>query len=639
MKYQYKSADLYSVVQTIGADAKEHGDELQFKYCPYCHGGTHKDQYTFSVNIETGVFNCLRESCGEKGHFLKLASDFGIQLWKEEPQYRQYVGRLSFADEWDSTPEAMRYLHEKRGLDATTTAFCRVTTVQNNPSVLVFPFFDEYGHRQTTKFRNTQFQKGSKGSKEWFEENTKPILYGMWLWHDFSKPLVITEGQIDAMSLMQAGINNVVSVPNGANAFTWVEYCREWVEKFPEIIVFGDCEHGKITLVDKIDENFPDIPLKAVQKSKYLSCKDANEMLISLSIYSGNTIDCKPAYKALREAVETAKDVRISSAVRSYDIDWMDFTPPPTIRSGFPSIDKATRGFEESSLVILTGYTGKGKSNLANMFAIHAINSGNKTLIYSGEISNAKIMKQLALMVLGKERIAQTVDPITNNYYNHPKPHMAEIAQEWFYDRLFLWNDETLATDETDSEKKERFIKNLIRSIQILKVKFVILDNLMTLTAFSGGEDKNLYNIQTEFIKRLKEIADSLKVVILLVAHPKKNQFGTKTEIQIDDISGTANVGNVCSVALAFEEVPETDPKYAEGFRRKITVLKNREYGFLKLGKDGIYVKFCSISKRIWESENVAQPDGTVAEFACIPDFIKEYPPTVQMLNALQPPF
>ena len=69
--------------------------------------------------------------------------------------------------------------------------------------------------------------------------------------------LVITEGQIDSLSVDTAGINNAVSVPTGANGFTWVPYCFDWVSRFEEIVVFGDFEKGRMTLLDDIRKRFP----------------------------------------------------------------------------------------------------------------------------------------------------------------------------------------------------------------------------------------------------------------------------------------------------------------------------------------------------------------------------------------------
>ena len=69
-----------------------------------------------------------------------------------------------------------------------------------------------------------------------------PILFGMNHCEGYER-LVITEGQIDSLSLTEAGVSNAVSVPTGANGFTWVPHCYEWLNRFEELVVFGDCEN------------------------------------------------------------------------------------------------------------------------------------------------------------------------------------------------------------------------------------------------------------------------------------------------------------------------------------------------------------------------------------------------------------
>ena len=81
-----------------------------------------------------------------------------------------------------------------------------------------------------------------------------PILFGMAQCEDFTR-LIITEGQLDSLSVASCDIKNAVSVPTGALGFTWLANCWDWVNKFEEIVVFGDYEKGKITLIETLEKN------------------------------------------------------------------------------------------------------------------------------------------------------------------------------------------------------------------------------------------------------------------------------------------------------------------------------------------------------------------------------------------------
>ena len=89
MGYEYKADDVFSFRSAMGAETRQKGNEREFKDCPYC-GGNKKDQYSFSINLETGAFCCLRASCGKQGHFIELARDFNFPLFDAEPKrYRK----------------------------------------------------------------------------------------------------------------------------------------------------------------------------------------------------------------------------------------------------------------------------------------------------------------------------------------------------------------------------------------------------------------------------------------------------------------------------------------------------------------------------------------------------------------------
>ena len=69
---------------------------------------------------------------------------------------------------------------------------------------------------------------------------------------DPSKPLVITEGEPDCMSVIEAGYTNAVSVPNGCNSMKWIEQCWDWLEQFQKIIVWGDGDEPGIKARNEI---------------------------------------------------------------------------------------------------------------------------------------------------------------------------------------------------------------------------------------------------------------------------------------------------------------------------------------------------------------------------------------------------
>lgn len=115
MLYEFKESDAWDFQRFIGIPAKQRGDELQFHICPYCKGGGSKDAGTFSINLRTGQFKCMRASCSASGNMLTLSKDFGFSLGTVVDTYmnqrrRSYRAFKKPAAPIQPKPAALEYL-------------------------------------------------------------------------------------------------------------------------------------------------------------------------------------------------------------------------------------------------------------------------------------------------------------------------------------------------------------------------------------------------------------------------------------------------------------------------------------------------------------------------------------------------
>ena len=79
--YEFKEQDAYDFARHIHAQTREHNGELFFRLCPYCNPKPSRGNLnTFSINLKTGQFKCLRSSCGVSGNMLTLSKDFDFSL-------------------------------------------------------------------------------------------------------------------------------------------------------------------------------------------------------------------------------------------------------------------------------------------------------------------------------------------------------------------------------------------------------------------------------------------------------------------------------------------------------------------------------------------------------------------------------
>lgn len=557
MSYEFKRRDVYDLARHLSADVKDKGGkELEFKYCPYCKGGTHNDTKTFSVSLETGQFKCLRGSCNKQGSFITLARDFGFKLdfgtftpiaksFKRLPQ--KPIEEIVVKD------EAVQYL-KKRGISEDIVKKYGITTQKDNDSVICFPFYDWNGELIMIKYRNTNYKKGiTKGSKEWTSKDTKQLLFGIQNVNFENKTLVITEGQIDSLSLTQAGIENALSVPNGKNAFDWINNCWDFLHRFKEIIIFGDCENGSVSLVDGISKRLKKHKLKVIRTVDYKGEKDANDILI------------KYGEEALKAAIDNAQLVVVNHIIQLADVKPVDVESMPKFSTGIKEIDKTIGGFYMGQYIALTGKRGEGKSTLLSQIVCEAIDQNINTLVYSGELPNYQFKNWIDLQLAGRAFLIPHTHPKTGREYFTVPQDVQEDINNWYRDRLYIM-------DNGELEENETFFDILEQAVYRYNIKFLCIDNLMTITEY-GKLD--YYQAQSSTVKRIKELAIAANCCILLVAHERKNG---ENDVN-DNISGSGDISNRADVVMAYRRNKGTEGDY-DGY---IEISKNRLFGETRL--------------------------------------------------------
>jgi twinkle protein len=566
------------------ARTKLNGNELLFQLCPYCHGGENRDKYTFSINLQNGAHNCKRSSCGKTGNMITLHKEFGFSLGRNtdtyldrERRHRPYK-RREIAPDDPAQAAAIDYFRT-RGISEKTVRRYEVTTKADDHNVLVFQFFSEDGTPWLVKYRRTDFDKTKHTSKEWCEKDRKPLLFGMNQCSFDGDPLrlVMTEGQIDSMSLAEAGIENAVSVPFGKNGFTWVPYCWDFLRRFDELVIFGDNENGEITLLDYMRNTFKGKVL-VVRQEDYLGCKDANEILV------------KHGAQALRDAVDNAEALPVRHTKDITEIQRRSLSEIPHMETGIQELDNVLGGLFMGQVVILTGPRGDGKSTFASQHAVMAVEAGYKVFFYSAELPDWQFRAWLDLQVAGDEFIdeAGRID----------EEAMTKI-EKWYKGKITVY-DNTFDDEQTETEE-QAVIGAVMNCIKQQGTNVVFLDNLMTVVDSTSSENDNTQ--QTRFVKNVARIAKRYNVMIVLVAHPRKSS-GPRT-FDMDDISGSANITNLADVVMRYSRPTKKDGENQDPkVKRLLTVQKNRNTGRLQTA--GIALGYSETSKRVFSVQHDA---------------------------------
>lgn len=568
MSYEFDKNDAYGFARSICADTHEKGDELFFRLCPKCKGGDrHQDKDTFSINLKTGVFKCFRASCDYHGHFVELARDFDYDLgFGEKRVYRKLPQKPVVVRDG-----AIEYM-ASRGISAEVCKRYELTTRTDNKNILVFPFYDDTGTLQFVKYRNMKFRRGIDKNKEWSEADTMPILFGMKQCSGFDR-LIITEGQIDSLSVTECGIENAVSVPTGATGFTWLANCWDWIIKFKETVVFGDNEHGKITLADTLRARLPQT-VKVVQRKDYLGEKDANAILL------------KYGKAAVVRAVEGAEIPKLENVKDLSTVQTVDINALPKIKTNIPGIDRVIGGLVMGQVVLLTGKRGNGKSTFMSQLVCEALDQGENVFIYSGELADYHFKRWIDFQLAGTDYI-KSIQNVYGDFEYTISDNVTRKISDWYKGRAFIYDNNWIPDDGGEFESLPETIEKVIKQYG---VRLVCIDNLMTAME-TVQENDQLYLAQSNFVGKLKKIAVKYDVVVILVAHPRK----TKLEFDNDDVAGSADITNKADVVMSYQRVENDD-----SCDSTLSITKNRLFGKYANKENAIKLFYSEKTKRIF---------------------------------------
>jgi len=547
---------------------KQHGNEIQPVYCPFCHGGNNKDKYSFAINIDKETFNCKRGSCARQGHFNQLLKEFGEETNRSsnyeiyKPAKKHYKKPATIIE----TPKdkVEKYL-TLRGF--TKDVWERRGVGESNGNI-VFPYY-ENGQLVMVKLRKPEKYNGN-GMKSWREEGGKAVLWGM----DFcdpSNPLVIVEGEPDALALDQAGIENVVSVPSGAQDLTWIETCWEWLEQFKQIIIWGDNDEPGQEMVRKLITRLGDWRCYVVNSEH----KDANVSLVTDG----------PAKTA--EKVFNAKSVPVNGLIDLADVVPVDQTKIERVCSGVLALDTSIGGFLMGELSVWTGKSGQGKSTLLGQMMLQAIEEGFNVCAYSGELRADRFQYWVNLQAAGKKYIAYHHDEIRQKKIPFIPKLINEKIKNWYRGKFWLYDNNI----NSDNNESTGIIKLFTYAARKYNCKLFLVDNLMTSKFNTGKSDSDFYRAQSNFVGELVHFAKTYNVHVHLVAHPNK----TKGKLEKENISGTGDITNRADNVLSVERDEE------HPLCNIVTVLKNRS--------DGVQDKVIGLcfdpqSKRFWQDSD-----------------------------------
>lgn len=238
-------------------------------------------------------------------------------------------------------------------------------------------------------------------------------------------------------------------------------------------------------------------------------------------------------------------------------------------KTGYTELDKAIRKLFFASLIIVSGSNASGKSSWLNSLLLNAIQQSYKVALWSGELRADVLKSWIQMVAAGKEFLRQG----NNGKYWFVPDDISKKIDDWTDGKFFLYNNEY-------SNKWEQLFADM-KELLAAGVRVFILDNLFSLDidVFDGDSNKK----QKELINQLTEFKKKHKVLIILVAHPRK----TTSFIRKNDISGTSAIIDAADYIFILHRVNNDFRKSGGEFFGAANIQKFFEFSnVLEVSKD-----------------------------------------------------
>jgi twinkle protein len=348
------------------------------------------------------------------------------------------------------------------------------------------------------------------------------------------KRLVITEGEIDALSVAQAYYDKykkfypVVSVPSATHAHKELLDNRDWVRSFEEVVLCFDDDKAGNEARDKA------ISIIGIDKVKLWKppCKDANEVLL------------KHGYAKVLQCIWDAETWSPVGIIKKEEL-WTALTefnskvsvPYSDCLAG---VNSKTKGHREGDIVLFISGTGSGKSTLLREDMLHILETTNDKIgVISLEETPADTARKLSGMYLRKNPAFEEI-PID------------ELKKG--FDAVF-GSDRVVLLDHQGAIKDSSIVDQM-EYMCLIGCKYIYVDHI-TILVSEGADGLTGNEAIDKVMNDLLRLVKKHPVWIGLVSHLRKTSQGGRSFEEgklptMDDIRGSGSIKQVSMDIIAF---------------------------------------------------------------------------------------
>lgn len=548
-----------------------------YTICPKCSEDRKKKNVKcLGVNLDKKIWHCVH--CSWKGYL-------------RESEKKIYV-KPTWTNNTNISDKAVKWFKE-RGISQQTLIELKIGEGME--------FMPQTGQQENTiqfnyfkdgELVNTKYRTGKKDFKLF--TGAELIFYNLDCLKN-SSSVFIVEGEMDACAMIESGIKNVISVPNGANKnknnLQYVDNCIGYFDNVKEIYLATDSDIAGRNLQEELALRFGK---EKCFKVDFKDCKDANEFLLKHG--QAELLECiKNKISFPIEGVFTISDI-------SDEIDDMyENGLEQGKKIGLSLTDKCV-SFVKGYVTVITGIPSHGKSEFLDFLLVRLnLLHGWKGAFFSPENRPLKLhFSKMAEKIIGKNwdgnaRMSVNEKDDAKNYFNE---------RVWFIKPENSFNFKTI-------------LQSVYQLILRNGIDYFVIDPWNRLE-HKYGETETKYI--GECLDDIANFCELHKVHCFLVAHPTKIKKDKTTGIYevptLYDIAGSSNFFNKADIGICVYR--NFDLKETNVYFQKVKFKHWGEGGYVTLKYDlgsGRYFENNNYDNSNWlknklQIENIGQQIG-----------------------------
>jgi twinkle protein len=324
-------------------------------------------------------------------------------------------------------------------------------------------------------------------------------------------PLIIVEGEIDCLTLLELGIENVVSVPSGApikvadgkvlpsedKKFAYVWNAREIIEAAPYVVLATDQDNAGQALAEELARRIGKEKCRLAKFAK----KDLNEVHLDDPARTGEVfkvIDSAAAYpiSGISDAgtyFDRLNDLYTKGTGRGFS-------------TGYSSVDSVYT-VAPAQLTVVTGYPSSGKSNFIDQIMVNLARDHDWKFAVCSFENQPEIHISRLMEIYTKRRFFEGKDRMSESD--------KDIAFKFVKDH-FLFID----TNGEEPSTLDSILERARAAVKRMGVRGLVIDpyNYIELPKNDGTET----NAISDMLTRVQKFCKAHDVHTWFIAHPSK---------------------------------------------------------------------------------------------------------------------